>query len=502
MNKIFTSFILLLILFFSACSKKNIFVSQNQSDTLLKIGMVKTPQLNWVAETEKQDQITALIQRPLVELQLYKGKLQIAPILLEKAEFTSSTSFKLILNKDISWRNNEKVGATQLIQSWKELLLAYPDNANASLLFCINNAKNFAERRVLFSSVGIHANDEWSVEIKFSAPCPNFPFLLSHLSLTPRLNYSWGLAKGNLLPRPLDTLGDWAILMHWPRLEMELERTNHHFDKEATYKLDKLKVTFWKAEKDALQLFEDKQLDIVLGENEGSANISFPQQSFSTVESVVLVFNSYRKPFQSSKVREMFGTALQKEELLHLLGAPVELSHRLLPFLNSTIEPSSFSLSASKKILSETKLTGTLMLATPKDPLLLEVAHNLAAQWKKNLNLDVEVTTALVDNPMMRLQRFRPNFYKKALGLEEWGEFSSGDFLSPVLSNLSSDSSIEPFKLYEDRLSKMEQWVVAEEKLVVPLVTLKKTAFVRSGISALQYKPLADVFDFNSIEKN
>lgn len=463
--------------------------------------MLGIPQTNWVSPDTKEEQIVSLLQRPLLDLQLTKSNLQLTSFLLDKWEFTSPTSFRLTLNKEIFWDDKKPLVASHLIDSWKELLQAYPENYNASLLFCISNAKNFAERRALFSNVGIQSTDPYVIDLKFHSPCPNFPYLLSHMSLSPRMNYMWSVNQGSLLPRPLDTLSDWKIVTYWPENEMHLELSPKHWDKDSLYKIDNLKISFFKTQKDALQLFEDNQLDVVLTGDNQSANIISPSESFPTLESVVLVFNSYRKPFQNSKAREVMSLAIQKGELPKLLGSKVDETYRLLPFLNGDLAKGEFAPAIAKRIQSEIKL-GAMSLSVPKDPLLQDVAGNLVAQWKKNLGVDVEITSASTDNPMMSLKRFRPNFYKKALGLEGWVEFSSSDFLSPALSPLSTESSSDPFKLYEDRLIKMEKWAVEEENLVLPLITIRKSVYLRKGISGLKYQAIRDVFDFNSVEKN
>ncbi len=490
--------ICLFSLILTSCAKKYSFRSRAQEPSEIRIGVLGKPELNWMKGDPFSKAVVSQLVEPLIELELKEGKLQLVGRIIRKWDFSSPLLFNIQMDESSHWDDGTLVTAQQLVESWRSLL-ATSENPNHTLLSCILNAKAFSERAVPFSSVGITIVSPSQLQIRFQNPCPNFPFLLTQLPLTPRLNYPWSLTSGRLLPCPFRSEGPWMLESFFTSNEILL-KPNPHL---ATPVLagNRLRFQFLSQMKEARSLMQDKQLDLVLLEKNPPLSNEDKIQSFVSPNSIVLTFNPNRKPFQNLKVREWLIQGISRNELIRLIGFPAIESTRLFSFFEGEMNAPEFHPDSTPRDKKWIDSLGTaFQLAVPHQPVLQAIAKNLKAQWKKNLNLDVElISSENNENAMMSLQHFKPDFSKRSLGLEEWAKFSTFDFFSPLHASLGTPQETAPFKLYEQKLLKMEQWAVAEEKWVMPLVSLKQNILIQPNISLPEQLPFRETFTFKNI---
>lgn len=90
------------------------------------------------------------------------------------------------LREDARWSNNDAVTAHDFVYSWKRALM--PDLANqyAYMLYPIVNAEQFNKGNINdFASVGVHAIDDQTLEVRLNHATPYFLGLLDHYSTFP-----------------------------------------------------------------------------------------------------------------------------------------------------------------------------------------------------------------------------------------------------------------------------------------------------------------------------
>ncbi|RZA09101.1 MAG: peptide ABC transporter substrate-binding protein [Proteobacteria bacterium] len=227
--------------------------------------------------------------------------------------------YRFHLRPGITWTDGQPLVAQAFVDSWQRLLNPETRSANAYHLFDIENARAYNEGRLKsFSSVGVRALDELTLEVHLRRQAPYFLHLVASASTFPvrrDLIERFGDAWAN--PDNLVTLGPYQISEFSPGDRVVLRAfSEHHLGlppiREVICRLVAEPLT-------AYALFENGELDILprdLPPSFAKRLLLHPDYRTGPRLSVsYLLFNTKRAPFDTPSRRRAFIQAMDRAAL-------------------------------------------------------------------------------------------------------------------------------------------------------------------------------------------
>lgn len=339
-----------ILLFFSCIPKKSflknilIFVfittiAAIYSSSMKVKGGLPILNLNMKAQPKTLDprKVTDIFSSQMIFL-LLEGLVKRYPdgsIKLAQAESYKVSDDQLIYTftlRDTFWSNNTPVTAYDFEQTWKDALDPHFPSVNAQLFFPIKNAEAAKKGLISLDKVGIKASDAKTLIITLEKPTPYLFQLFSFCAFFPvnikndRKNPNW---SGNNKDQCLSN-GPF-LLEKWDHGNQIIFTKNSHYRK--TEDLHPEKIVFNIVEDDAvtLEMFQQGSIDII-----GDSLTNIPLESIPTLEkkwtfsymprprSVFISINTERFPFNNPKVRKAFSFAINRQELMGLMGKGVK----------------------------------------------------------------------------------------------------------------------------------------------------------------------------------
>lgn len=231
--------------------------------------------------------------------------------------------------RDAFWSNNTPVTAYDFEQTWKDVLDPNFPSVNSQLFSPIKNADAAKKGLVSLNEVGIKAIDAKTFVITLEKPTPYLFQLLSFCAFFPvnredRKNPDWNSEKKALSNGPF-------ILEKWDCGNQIILVKNLTYRK--TKDLHPEKIVFNIVENDAvtLEMFEKDLVDII-----GDSISNIPLEAIPALEkkwtfsymqrprSVFISINTETFPFNNPKIRKAFSFAINRRELIGLIGKGVK----------------------------------------------------------------------------------------------------------------------------------------------------------------------------------
>lgn len=340
------------------------------------------------------------------------------------------------LREGIKWSNGDPVTAEDFKYSWLRAMHPETSGSYADILYnYIVGGEEFHEGEADATTVAIEAKDEKTLEVKLKKPTPFFLGLTAFVTYFP-LNEKFideiGDEKFALTSESILYNGPFVLTEYNQATGVTLKKNEHYWDLD-NVDLDKVTMKVIKEQSTALNLYEAGELDRVYlasaDVDNYRDNAEFGTETDFT--SWYLQFNFLEKPFDNVNIRKAFQLAYDQSVLTeNILNNGSEPAYGLVAAgvygnedktfreLNGDIIKPDYE--KAKKYLAkgieEIGELPPLEILTADDTIAKDTATFLQSEFKKNLDVDVQIVTKPYSG---RLDAMRENDY--LMGISRWG---------------------------------------------------------------------------------
>lgn len=417
------------------------------------------------------------------------------------------------IRKDVKWSDGVGLRAQDFVYSWKRLLSPVTAASYAYFLFDIEGAEFFNKGKLKdFSSVGIKAVDDHTLQVKLSRPVAHWIYIPTFWVTFPmredvvdKFGSSWET------PGRMVTLGPYSLSSHDFDSKIVLKANPNYHGKKGN--IDTATGLIVKDDSTALSLYEAGKLDFLtdistldLKRLSGRADL----KTYPYLKTGYLGFVTSKFPLSNPRVRRAIALAIDKSRLGEVLHGgqkpatsfvpPPLLAYSTKVGLPYDPERAKSELRASGLDLSRPL---TIELVLPNWDKQMTLAQFIQNQLKKNLGLNVV------------LQPFDHKTFRAQLDLHVFPLFEaswSADFPDPdnILSVFLSDSGnnrtawknakydelvlssrgISKLPVREKNYLEAQRILLEEEVVVLPLYYEPNMALVRPKVKGLELNPL------------
>ncbi len=347
-----------------------------------------------------------------IALALYEGLTSYDPVTLaprpgiaERWDVSSdSSTFTFHLRGGLVFTDGERITAQLVRDSWIHTLTPASGAQYAYQLFNIAGAEDFYTGKTRDpATLGVHALDERTLEVRLSRPCPYFLDLCAFPTLMP-LPLAAIERWGNDWTKPEHFAGDGPFtLSDWrPHVAIVMRRNSSYWDA-AHVMLDSITVRPYDDVETAFKLYQDDQLDWL-----PSVPPSKMQEVLRMADYYVSPylgtyyyrFNCSRPPFDDARVRRAFSIAVDRRVITeHVLRAGQLPASWFCPDCNGYhhVEGLAYDPAAARSLLAEAgygpggKPFPALKLLTNDSQTHKRVAESVIQQWKEVLGVQVTI---------------------------------------------------------------------------------------------------------------
>ncbi|MEW8977383.1 MAG: peptide ABC transporter substrate-binding protein [Symbiobacterium sp.] len=381
-----------------------------------------------------------------VELALFEGLMRLndqgnaVPAAAEKVDVNEdNTVFTFHLRDGLKWSNGDPLTAEDFVWSWKSTLDPLLASEYAYQLYYIKGAEEMntftsdpkwanasdeeikAEFEKLAANFGAVALDDKTLQVTLVAPTPYFLSLTAHHTYYPVHKASVEANPDGWFRDPETTVGNGPFKMvSWTDKDKVVVEKNPNYWDADNIKLDRIEFYLIEEESTATTMWENGELDIVqagvntaeldrlkeqYGENGTGELKILPDMAF-----YYYICNVEKEPLNDKRVRQALAYAIDREAIVEEItkgGEPPARS--LVPegIPDPTGSANDFRKNAGDLFTEDVQKAQQLLAEAgypngegfPKLTILYnkseahqKIAEAIQEMWKKNLNIDVELT--------------------------------------------------------------------------------------------------------------
>ncbi|WP_066557004.1 peptide ABC transporter substrate-binding protein [Croceicoccus bisphenolivorans] len=314
--------------------------------------------------------------------------------------------------RDAKWTNGDPVVAGDFVYSWHRALIPELGNQYAEIFYVMKGAQAFNEGKTKdFSTVGVKALDDKTLQVTLNGPAPYFPNMLKHYSWFP-VNPRAVEEHGGMADRQSgwSTLENYVgngpfRLKKWvTNQEIEVERSPTYWDAK-TVKLNGIR--FFPIENAGTEevMFRGGRLHLtnnVLNDKVPVFKKKMPDELKIEpyLGNYYYKINVERKPFNDPRVRKALALAIDRKLLVEKVTKGGQLPGTgFVPAGVPGYPPSDradFHPEEARKLLAEAGYPNGK--GFPKTEILVntlethrQIAEALQAMWKEHLNVDIGI---------------------------------------------------------------------------------------------------------------
>lgn len=378
----------------------------SHSETLIYNLTTEPPTLDWTKATDVASSIVIFnLMEPLIGFDLKEADLPLEPRLATDWDpVKGGMEWVLTLRTDVKWSDGVPLKAQHFVDAFERLLNPETAASGASWFFVIKGAKSYNQGLTKdFSTVGIAIEGEKQDQLRFTLEkqLAYFPKLLAIQNAIPvRKELISKFGDKWTEPANLVTLGAYK-LKDWKHDNyLVLERNPNFFLPAPAVKSVLLRIIH--DESTGVNLFESGQLDIQPTIPAGEVNRLKTKPSFrSTPEYSIhfIGFNTKKKPFDNSRVRQAISMAIDRNEIVKILSGSMMPNRAWLPpglLGYSELFGMTFDPDKARILLGQAGFGGsnpfpkaTIAYNTNSNHKL--VIENIQAQLKRNLGIELDV---------------------------------------------------------------------------------------------------------------
>lgn len=446
--------------------------------------------------------------------------------------------------RDYKWSDGKAVTADDYVYSWTRLLNPDVAAAYSYFLYVVKGAEDYNKGTGKLEDVGIKAVDAKTLQVTLIRPIPYFAELTGFRPLVPQRKDSVEAQGESYGQDPSKVLYSGPfVISEWTKgSKVVLTKNNNYWDA-AKVKIDKLVFNIVKEKATQAQMFEGKQLDLILAENEYKDKYTTEAEkgTYTHVNKVFpktayVFFNNKdnNKLFSNQKIRMAFTLAYDREELAKNVYKGWTAAYGYVPFAMTS------GTTEYRSVVAEPlkALEGTDAKALFKEGLkeagldpngsytvaLVAKGSNTtdktAAEWYQNqwqTNLGVKVNINFVDSTAQLVSVTSSGEYQ--IGMLQWG----ADFNDPInfldmfttgndnnhanYGNPKYDELISKINLESDSATRItlfeqaEKMLLVEDTAISPSVYQNKDLFVQSNVKNVMIPLFGCSYEFKYAEK-
>ncbi|MBS0627449.1 MAG: peptide ABC transporter substrate-binding protein [Verrucomicrobia bacterium] len=213
------------------------------------------------------------------------------------------------------WSDGTQVTAYDFERTWKDILSPTFPSPNAHLFYVIKQAKPAKRGLVDIDQVGISAPDPYTLIVELEAPTPYFLGLISFCVFSPTP------PKINSADKSFISNGPF-ILSKWLHENELLLKKNPYYSKQEDIGLDFIHLSIVRDETTAFQMYEKGEIDLIgspFFTPSSEALTYLPAEELlaaPVAATTYITFNTNTFPFSNKHLRQAFGLAIHREELV------------------------------------------------------------------------------------------------------------------------------------------------------------------------------------------
>lgn len=385
------------------------------------------PTLDWTLATDNTS--FHVITNLMDGLTAFDKDLKPIPAIAKKWNISNNgRRYTFYLRTDVNWTDGAPVTAYDFEYSWKRLLSPATAAEYAYFLYDINNAQEYNSGKIKeFSLVGIKAMDKYTLVIDLKKPTPYFPGIITFMVTFP-LRKDVVERHGSRWTEPENIVINGPFILHKWKHEYKIELRPNKSYYAAKPHLDKVEMFMIGETSTALTLYETGGLDIV-----GIPPIAISHykdspeyRNMPMLRNNYYGFNVAKPPFNNAKVRRAFSMAIDRSEFPKILKGGEVPSTSWIPKGMLAYNPDiglKNNPNEAKRLLKEAGYADgknfpkvTVVFNTGQDNQL--IAENLQAQWKRNLNISVELDNQEWKVYLKRLKTDAPAIFRLGWGAD------------------------------------------------------------------------------------
>jgi len=427
-----------------------------------------------------------------------------------------STIWTFHLRKEAVWSDGTPVTAGDFIHTIKRALDPANGSGYANYLFPIKNAEAIYYKSADPESLGVEAADDYTLVFTLETPCVYFLDLLRLPVYTPSCSKYATVGGWDKNPETSLSNGPFYLMEYVPGQYFILEKNEQYWNADAV-NLERITYRFFDSQQAMASAYETGEIDVatnlqsaVMEIYEGKADLVVTD----TIATRYICPNLAVEPLQDVRVRKALALAVDREELCQILGADTEPTVNFIAkymknkntgnyFVDDWEKPFKENVQEAQKLLAEAGYPEgedfpELTYNYPALEMDTDTAQVLKEQWKRNLNIDVELNA----------QELQVNYSERQAGnfdlcrMNWTADFADPyTYLSMLLSNGTYNCSNVTNEQYDDLVARSdietdpqkraeliheaEMLAVGEEFYLIPLYSMKSCNLIRPEITGI-----------------
>lgn len=430
-----------------------------------------------------------------------------------------ATVWTFYLRKNAVWSNGEPVTAADFINTMTRALRPESGSGYANYLFPVKNAEAIYKGEEPMDHLGVTALDAHTLVFTLETPCVYFLDLLRLPVYTPSY-HGYAAATGNGWDRNPQTSvsnGPFYLAEYVAEEYFVLKRNEYYWDADKV-RLEQIVYRFFDSQQAMAGAYETGEVDVAPGVNSVIMELYEGREDMVVTETIATRYiypNLRVKPLDDARVRRALSLSIDREELSLMVGGDTEPTVNFIAKYMRNKETGNYVVDESEKPFEEDVAKAQRLLAEagypdgrgfpvltydyPSLEMDADIAQVLKEQWKKNLNIEVD----------LQAQELQVNYSKRQAGdfdlcrMNWTADFADPyTYLSMLLSNgtyncsgvedegydalvAQSDIELDNGKRME-LIHKAEYRAVGEQCYVIPLLAIKSCNLIRGNISGIR----------------
>lgn len=173
-------------------------------------------------------------------------------------------TYTFYIRQNTQWTNGEPVTANDFEYSWKRTLNPDTLSQSAALFYIIQGAEAYNQGQASVEEVGVHALDDYTLEVTLNSPAPYFLDLINGQAFSPVLqsvveaNADWALEASDLYV----SNGPFKLVEWVHQGNIVLEKNDTYWDQENVH-LDGVNMQIIESQATANRAFQAGEIDYV-----------------------------------------------------------------------------------------------------------------------------------------------------------------------------------------------------------------------------------------------
>lgn len=438
------------------------------------------------------------------------------------------------LREGARWSDGTLVTAEDFLNTIQRSLDPASRNGYANYLFPIKNAEAVYEGSADIDSLGVEIPDDNTLIFHLEEPCVYFLDLLRLPVYTPscRKYADAALSGWDKNPDTSVANGPFCLAKYVPEQYFTLKKNEYYWNADAVH-LDTIMYRFFADQQSMASAYEAGEVDVAVSLPSSVMKLYEGKEDLVVTEQMATRYiypNLEVSPLDDMRVRKALSLALDRKELCTIVGEDTEPTVNLVAkYMKDSTGKQTFTeqggilfeedLSQAKELLAEAGYPDgegfpALTYQYPALEMDSDTAQVLKEQWKRNLNIDIE----------LKAQELQVNYSDRYAGNFElcrmnWtADFSDPyTYLSLLLSNSTYNCSGINDAKYDalvrasgiekdvdkrnDLLHEAERLAVGEQFYVIPLFSVKSCNLIRPGITGITQNAASGALEYRYADR-